>query len=85
MKLSSSSRRHIEVGSIINNINIDMMSINVFISNGNFLLSAPFMILGGIAMLIVEVGWIGLVAPLMFGIGMIIQQFFMTKGFKFRN
>lgn len=46
-----------------------------------FLFSAPFMILTAIIMLVIEVGWIGLVAPIIFAIGMFVQQKIMKKGF----
>ena len=57
LKLSSSARKYLEVGSIMN------------------------MILTAIVMLVWEVGWIGLVAPFLFFIGMGIQQKLMKKGF----
>lgn len=69
----------------MNNISVDVASFNLFLTTGTFVLSAPVMILGGIFMLILEVGWIGLVAPFMFFIGMAIQQIFMTKGFELRK
>jgi ABC-type multidrug transport system fused ATPase/permease subunit len=50
-----------------------------------FLFSAPFMILTGIVLLIIEVGWIGFVAPIMFFIGMYAQQKIMKKGFQLRK
>lgn len=81
MKLSSSSRKYLEAGAIMNNVNVDIMSFYYFIMMSTFCFSAPIMIIVAIIMLIVEVGWIGLVAPLLFFIGMGVQQKMMTKAF----
>jgi hypothetical protein len=69
----------------MNYINVDTMSFYYFIMMASFLFSAPFMILAGIILLIVEVGWIGLAAPIMFAIGMFFQQKIMKKGFQIRK
>lgn len=53
MKLSSSSRKYLEAGSIMNNVNVDVMSFNFFIMMSTFVFSAPAMILGAIIMLII--------------------------------
>lgn len=50
-----------------------------------FLFSAPVMIVIAIALLILEVGWIGLVAPIIFAFGLFIQQFLMKKGLALRK
>lgn len=81
LKLSSSSRKYLEAGTIMNNINIDVMSFYFFVMMSTFVFSAPVMIVAAIVMLVLEVGWIGLSAPLLFFIGMAIQQKLMTKGF----
>jgi membrane protein insertase Oxa1/YidC/SpoIIIJ len=65
----------------MNHINVDIMSFYFFIMMSTFLFSAPFMILTAIVMLVLEVGWIGLVAPIIFAIGMFFQQKIMKKGF----
>ena len=65
----------------MNYINVDTMSFYFFIMMSTFCFSAPVMIIVAIIMLIVEVGWIGLVAPLLFFIGMGFQQKMMTKSF----
>lgn len=80
MNLSSSSRKYLEVGNIMNHVNVDVMSFVYFIMMSTFLFSAPFMILGAIILLILQVGWIGFVAPLLFFIGMFMQQKIMKKG-----
>lgn len=69
----------------MNNVNVDVYAFYYFIMMSTFLFSAPLMILVAIIMLIVEVGWIGLVAPLLFFIGMAVQQRLMTKGFEMRK
>lgn len=69
----------------MNNINVDVMAFYFLIMMSTFLFSAPIMILTAIVMLIVEVGWIGLVAPVLFFIGMAVQQRLMSKGFAMRK
>lgn len=85
LKLSSASRKYLETGSIMNYINVDTMSFYFFIMMSTFLFSAPFMILTAIVLLIIEVGWIGIAAPLMFAVGMFLQQKIMKKGFELRK
>jgi len=85
LKLSSASRKYLETGSIMNYINVDTMSFYFFIMMGTFLFSAPFMIMTAIVLLIIEVGWIGIVAPIMFAFGMFAQQKIMKKGFQLRK
>ena len=58
----------------MNYINVDTMSFYYFIMMSTFLFSAPFMIVTAIVMLIIEVGWVGFVAPLLFAVGMFVQQ-----------
>jgi ABC-type multidrug transport system fused ATPase/permease subunit len=74
LKLSSSSRKYLEVGAIMNNVNVDIQTFYFFIMMSTFVFSAPCMIFTAIIMLVLEVGWIGLVAPLLFFIGMGVQQ-----------
>ena len=81
MRLSSASRKYLEVGKIMNNVNVDVMSFYLFIMMSSFLFSAPAMILTAIVLLVIEMGWIGLVAPFMFFFGMFAQQKLMKKGF----
>lgn len=69
----------------MNYINVDTMSFYYFIMMSTFLFSAPFMILTAIVLLIVEVGWIGFVAPILFAFGMFGQQKIMKKGFQLRK
>lgn len=69
----------------MNYINVDTMSFYYFIMMSTFLFSAPFMILTAIVLLILEVGWIGLVAPVFFAFGMVIQNKIMKVGFQLRK
>ena len=69
----------------MNNVNVDVMSFYFFIMMSSFLFSAPGMILTAIVLLVIEMGWIGLVAPLMFFFGMFAQQKLMKKGFEMRK
>lgn len=62
-------------------INVDIMSFYYFIMMGTFVFSAPLMIITAMVLLILEVGWIGLAAPLLFGIGMVLQNKITKKGF----
>lgn len=85
LKLSSASRKYLETGSIMNYINVDTMSFYYFIMMSTFLFSAPFMILTAIVLLIIEVGWIGIAAPILFAAGMYVQQKVMKIGFQLRK
>lgn len=85
LDLSGGSKKYLDTGSIMNYINVDVMSFYYFIMMSSFLFSAPFMIITAIVLLIVEVGWIGLVAPVIFLIGMVAQQRLMTRGFQMRK
>jgi len=53
IKLSSAARKYLETGTIMNNINVDVMAFYYFIMLSTFLFSAPFMILTAIVMLII--------------------------------
>jgi hypothetical protein len=65
----------------MNNVNVDTVAFYFFLMMSTFLFSAPIMITVAIVMLVIEVGWIGLTAPLLFFMGMGIQQKLMKKGF----
>lgn len=69
----------------MNHINVDIMSFYFFIMMSTFVFSAPIMIITAIVMLILEIGWIGLIAPVMFGVGMFFQQKLTKKGFELRK
>ena len=69
----------------MNYINVDTMSFYYFIMMSTFLFSAPFMILTAIVLLIIEVGWIGIAAPILFAAGMYVQQKVMKIGFQLRK
>lgn len=85
LNLSSASRKYLDTGSIMTHINVDIMSFYYFIMMSTFLFSAPAMIITAVILLVAEVGWIGLVAPGMFAIGMIVQQRITQKGFALRK
>lgn len=85
LNLSSASRKYLDTGSIMTHINVDIMSFYYFIMMSSFLFSAPAMIITAIVLLVLEVGWIGLVAPLMFAVGMVAQNKITTKGFALRK
>ena len=81
LSLSSASRKYLDTGSIMTHINVDIMSFYYFIMMSTFLFSAPVMIITAIVLLVIEVGWIGLIAPGMFAIGMFFQNKITKKGF----
>jgi hypothetical protein len=81
LALSSASRKYLDVGSIMTHINVDIMSFYYFIMMSTFVFSAPLMIITAMVLLFLEVGWIGLAAPLIFGMGMVIQNKITKKSF----
>jgi ATP-binding cassette, subfamily C (CFTR/MRP), member 10 len=81
LSLSSASRKYLDVGSIMTHINVDIMSFYYFIMMSTFVFSAPIMIIVAMVLLVVQVGWIGLTAPVLFGFGMILQNKITKKGF----
>ena len=85
MKLSSASRKYLDTGGIMTHINVDIMSFYYFIMMSTFIFSAPAMILAGIVLLVMEVGWIGMIAPGMFAVGMFLQNKITKKGFELRK
>lgn len=85
LKLSSASRKYLDTGSIMTHINVDVMAFYYFIMMSTFLFSAPAMIITAIVLLVIEVGWIGLIAPGMFAIGMFFQNIITKKGFQVRK
>jgi ABC-type multidrug transport system fused ATPase/permease subunit len=85
LSLSSASRKYLDVGSIMTHINVDIMAFYYFIMMSTFVFSAPLMIVTAMVLLVVEVGWIGLVAPILFGFGMVVQNKITKKGFQLRK
>lgn len=81
LRLSSSTRKYLEAGAIMNNVSVDVMSFYSFVVMNGFLFTSPAMILVAIVMLIMEVGWIGLLTPIVFFFGMIAQQKLLNKGY----
>ena len=85
LKLSSASRKYAETGTIMNYINVDVVSFFDFIMYSTILVSGPFMILAAVVLLVIEVGWIGMAAPAIFLIGLLIQQRLFKKGYLLRK
>ena len=85
LSLSSASRKYLDVGSIMTHINVDVMSLEYLIYISSFAFSALTMILVAIVLLIIEVGWIGLIAPFLFILGMVAQNKISAKGFQLRR
>ena len=85
LSLSSASRKYLDVGSIMTHINVDVMSLEYLIYISSFAFSALTMILVAIVFLIIEVGWIGLIAPFLFILGMVAQNKISAKGFQLRR
>jgi len=52
---------------------------------GTFLVSSPVMIVASMALIIIEIGPIGIVTPIFFVIGSIIQQKINTAAFALRR
>lgn len=85
LRLSSASRKYLETGNIMNHINVDVGSLWMFNFVSTRLVSAPLTIVIGIFLLVYQVGWIGFSAPVIFAVGMSIQQVLMKKGFQTRK
>jgi ATP-binding cassette subfamily C (CFTR/MRP) protein 2 len=85
LALSSASRKYLDVGSIMTHINVDIMSFYYFVMMSTFVFSAPIMIVTAMVLLVLEVGWIGLAAPILFGAGMVVQNKITKKGFELRK
>lgn len=85
LTLSANSRKYLDAGTIMNHLNADVMSIYGFLTVATSLISAPIIILLAMALIIKEVGWIGLTTPIVFCIGVYIQQKIMNKAFQQRG
>ena len=66
-------------------INVDIMAFYYFIMMSTFMFSAPIMVVVAIILLILNVGWIGLIAPAIFAVGMYLQNIITKKGFQLRK
>lgn len=73
IKLGTSSKKYFETGRIMNYITVDTQQIFVFMQFANILIFSPFVILIAIALIIYELKWIGILTPIFFFIGLIIQ------------
>lgn len=85
LSLSIPSRSQLTTGQIMNGVNIDTMSFYSLVLSSNFFFISPAMTIGAIIILFIQVGWIGIVAPLLFCIGIAIQQKLMAKGLGIRR
>jgi ABC-type multidrug transport system fused ATPase/permease subunit len=85
LNLSSSSIKYLETGAILNFINVDANSVIQFINLSPYLFIGPFMILIAIILLVMEVGWIGLIVPIFFLGGTYWQEKLLNKGFEIRK
>jgi ABC-type transport system involved in cytochrome bd biosynthesis fused ATPase/permease subunit len=85
LSLSSASRKYLDTGSIMTHINVDIMAFYYFIMMSTFMFSAPMMIITAMVLLVIQVGWIGLVTPIIFGVGMYFQNIITKKGFELRK
>ena len=85
LSLSSASRKYLDTGAIMTHINVDIMSFYYFIMMSTFIFSAPAMIIAAVILLVMEVGWIGLIAPGMFALGMVVQNKITKIGFQLRK
>lgn len=84
-KLSSSSRKYLEAGSIMNNVNVDVNSIQQMVMMIYRFFNDPVTILVSMAMLVFEVGWIGLISPIVCFVCMGLQQKIMKLSMDMRK
>lgn len=69
----------------MNYINVDVQAVNMAIQMSNFLFTTPVMVIVAIVLIIREVGWIGLSAPIIMFIGVYGQQKLMKIAFGMRK
>ena len=85
LKLSSASRKYLEAGTIMNYVNVDIMAFYNFIMYSTIIVSAPFMLAAAVVLLVIQVGWIGATAPIIFFFGILIQQKLFKMGYILRK
>ena len=69
----------------MNYINVDIQAVNFAIQLSNFAFSTPVMVTVAIVLIVREVGWIGISAPIIMFIGVFVQQKFMKVAFAMRK
>ena len=69
----------------MNYVNVDIISFFNFIMFSTIIVSAPFMLAVAITYLVIEVGWIGILAPIIFLFGVFVQQKMFKLGFIMRK
>ena len=69
----------------MNYINVDIVSFFNFIMYSTIMVSAPIMLSAAIVLLVIEVGWIGATAPVIFFFGILIQQKLFKMGYLMRK
>lgn len=69
----------------MNYINVDVQAVNFAIQMSNFVFSTPVMVVVAIILIIREVGWIGISAPVIMFLGVFFQQKLMKVAFAMRK
>ena len=85
MLMSSSSKKYQDAGKVMNLVNVDANTIYGFTQMMLFLFNAPIIITVAIVLIILEIGWIGLIGPGMLLLGMIVQNVIQSYAFKYRK
>eukprot|EP01017_Pseudomicrothorax_dubius_P035126 TRINITY_DN4883_c0_g1_i2.p1 TRINITY_DN4883_c0_g1~~TRINITY_DN4883_c0_g1_i2.p1 ORF type:complete len:1425 (+),score=392.81 TRINITY_DN4883_c0_g1_i2:120-4394(+) len=78
-KVSCATRKYYDAGRTMNLVNVDINSLLMFSQMGFSLFSAPFIITIAMGWIIFEVGWIGLLGPVLMFINVQIQNKIQTK------
>ena len=61
--LGTSSKKYFETGRIMNYLTVDTQMIYMTIMFSNFLFAAPWLIIIAMVLIIMEIGWVGILAP----------------------
>ena len=85
MLMSSSSKKYQDAGKVMNLVNVDTNTIYGFTQMMLFLFNAPIMIIVAVVLIILEIGWIGLIGPGMLLIGMVLQNVVQSYAFSYRK
>lgn len=64
IRLATSSRKYYDPGRIMNLLTVDITQIITMIMFSSFLCMAPIMIIVAIVMICVNLGWVGIFAPI---------------------
>ncbi|KAL4488821.1 hypothetical protein ABPG72_016474 [Tetrahymena utriculariae] len=85
MRVSSSTRKYFDTGKTMNLISVDSQAVFQLIMLGTFLISSPIMVVVSMALIIVQIGPIGLVAPVFFIFGAFLQKKINAAAFAIRK